>query len=68
MPKYSFVCQKCQEEFTVKTVFEEKWDAVCPICGGKEKREVFKPMGYGFKNDICRKMGIEIPPPGQFPK
>ena len=44
MPKYSFTCQNCKEEFTVTCKYEEKWDSVCPHCGSKEKKEVFKPL------------------------
>ena len=38
MPKYSFTCQNCKEEFTVTCKYEEKWDSVCPHCGSKEKK------------------------------
>lgn len=64
MPKYSFNCTKCEEEFTVSCKYEEKWDAKCPKCGGTEKKEVYKPLGYGRAQSITERMGIEVPPPG----
>ncbi len=39
MPKYQFVCGKCQNEFTVEASFAEydrKEKFVCPKCGSKE--------------------------------
>lgn len=68
MAKYSFKCKKCNEEFTVSCKFEEKWDSLCPKCGGKEKTEVFKPLGHGAAQSVTERMGIQIPPPGQYPK
>lgn len=66
MPKYSFKCSGCGEEFTVRCAYEEKWDSVCPNCGGKEKKEVFKPLGHGAALSVTERMGIEVPPPGHY--
>ncbi|MEG0874637.1 MAG: FmdB family zinc ribbon protein [Clostridiales bacterium] len=68
MAKYSFTCEKCKEEFTVSCKYEEKWDSVCPKCGGTDKKEVFKPLGHSGAQSVTERMGIQIPPPGQMPK
>ncbi len=68
MPKYSFTCQNCKEGFTVTCKYEEKWDSVCPHCGSKEKKEVFKPLGHGSAQGVLDRMGIQVPPPGKFPR
>ncbi len=68
MPKYSFICQDCKEEFTVTCKYEEKWDSVCPKCGSKEKKALYKPMGYGAAQSVTERMGIQIPPPGHYMK
>lgn len=68
MPKYSFVCRNCHEEFTIKALYEEKWDSICPKCGGKEKKEVYKPMGFEYIHDLRRKMGLDAPAPGHCPR
>lgn len=68
MPKYSFTCQKCKEEFTVSCKYEEKWDSVCPKCGGTEKKEVFKLVGHGSGQSVTERMGIQVPPPGRHMK
>lgn len=65
MPKYSFRCRECGEEFTVQTAYEEKWDSVCPQCGSVSKREVFKPAGYSSPQSVTERMGLQIPPPGK---
>lgn len=45
MPKYSFKCEKCGKDFTIKTSYEDKAKAQCPECGSKEIRQVFNSIG-----------------------
>ncbi len=66
MPKYSFKCKECGEEFTVKCVYEEKWDSKCPKCGSQEKKEIYKPLGFERVQSITERMGFEVPPPGHY--
>ena len=66
MPKYSFRCAKCGEEYVVRCPYEEKQNSVCPSCGATEKREIYKPAGYGSGQSVTERMGIEVPPHGHF--
>ncbi|MGM9566746.1 MAG: zinc ribbon domain-containing protein [Clostridia bacterium] len=67
MPKYSFRCKECDEEYTVNCVYEEKMNAKCPKCGSLEKKVIYKPLGYGRAQSVTERMGItEIPPHGHF--
>ena len=67
MPKYSFRCSDCGEEFVVRCKYEEKWDSKCPKCGSAEKKEIFRLQGHGHAQTITERMGIpEIPAHGHF--
>lgn len=68
MTRYSFRCKECDEEFTVNVAYEVKWDSLCPKCGSKEKREVFKPLGHSSPHSVTERMGLQIPPPGKTMK
>ena len=67
MAKYTFKCKACDEEFIVKCDYEEKWDSKCPKCGSTDKKELFRPLGYGRVQSVTERMGIpEIPAHGHF--
>ena len=66
MPKYSFKCKQCGTEYTVRCVYEEKQNSVCPDCGSAEKKELYRLAGYGKGQSVTERMGIEVPPHGHF--
>lgn len=43
MPTYTFKCQDCHEEFSLKLTFQEREakEYKCPKCGGKNLEPVF---------------------------
>jgi len=43
MPLYTFECQDCHEEFTLKLTFQEREakESKCPKCGGQNLKPVF---------------------------
>jgi putative FmdB family regulatory protein len=45
MPKYSFQCNQCGEDFTVNVSWQEKEQVRCPKCGSKDKKQDFSKVG-----------------------
>lgn len=45
MPKYSFQCKKCGENFSVNVPWEEKEKAACPQCGSLDKSSDYSSVG-----------------------
>ncbi|MGB4504001.1 MAG: zinc ribbon domain-containing protein [Syntrophaceticus sp.] len=46
MPVYTFVCQKCGEEFTKLVAIKDKDHVICPDCKGSDLKQVFRRFNY----------------------
>lgn len=43
MPVYEYQCEKCNKKFEIsRKVTDEEGEIVCPSCGGKECRRVYR--------------------------
>jgi len=51
MPKYPFLCQKCDHEFTISPPVALVLLPRCPMCGGKSNR-VWTPVNFSFKGVV----------------
>jgi putative FmdB family regulatory protein len=46
MPMYTFNCGNCHEEFTRLVGLDRKDQVTCPLCGGKDLKQVFRRFNY----------------------
>jgi putative FmdB family regulatory protein len=44
MPRYDFRCQSCGAEFEASLPMARRDEAVCPECGSREKRQLFRQV------------------------
>lgn len=49
MPVYTYRCENCGVEFDHRQSFQDPYLTVCPECGAKALRRVYKPVGIIFK-------------------
>ena len=49
MPVYTYRCENCGVEFDHRQSFQDPYLTVCPECGAKALRRVYKPVGIVFK-------------------
>lgn len=49
MPKYSFHCNSCGNNFTVNVPWQEKENASCPKCGSQDKKPDYSSVGIMSK-------------------
>lgn len=42
MPIFDLLCKACNHEYQVRSSYEERQSAKCPICGSEKKAPVFK--------------------------
>ena len=49
MPVYTYRCKECGTEFDVQLGFNDPKPEVCPKCGARALRRVYKPVGIIFK-------------------
>jgi len=46
MPLYRYQCKACNHEFEKHRTIEERYNVLCPECGGKEVEIIIKAPSY----------------------
>jgi putative FmdB family regulatory protein len=64
MVKYSFKCDDCSDEFTVKLAMDDyDKSQACPSCKSKQTNRVFGDFGFSIKKAGCKPCEASNPIP-----
>ena len=58
MPTYDYDCTKCNERVSITKGMNEKFDAVCPDCGGSLKR-VYSSISFSIQKFVPKSSKVD---------